>query len=246
MAAQGDVNHPVGAQTQTVGTVLAGTAFELDDRADLLERPVSVFVGQSVQRRAFRPVAGDKHFAIECQNSVARFDLVTVGADVFRDAVTITIENQQQRAAFLRQDDVPELVERHRDHRADLFVTENALDAKTLLDLKAFSLFGLGGRDDIFITVPRDGVAKLSETTGRSPQPVIEHNRLPHRAALGAGPPRGVAAEREPLVLIAGPNRNPRGHRGGITVRVDHAYRDHVATDFQVIADVELLHLSGR
>ncbi len=123
-----------------------------------------------VKRAPFGTIAGDEHFAVECQDALTRFDAVAVGADLFGHAVFVLVKDQQQRTAFLGNDDVPELVECHRNHRTDLFIAQDTLNAKAFLDLESLALIRLLLGDHIDVAIPGNGIAELAEGGRRYPK----------------------------------------------------------------------------
>ena len=95
MTAKGNVDHAIATETQTVGSVLPAGAFELDDCLHLLERPVAVVVRETIQGMPIGTFARYEHIPVEREDSLTRFDLRTVLADIFGDAVLVFVEDQQ-------------------------------------------------------------------------------------------------------------------------------------------------------
>ena len=165
---------------------------------------------------------------------------------MFGNPVFVAIKDQHQRAAFLRQDDVAEFIERHRNDAANLIVAQDALDSKALLNLKAFGLLGLLLGNNVLVAVPRHRVAKDSELGRRLPESVVEQHGLPHRCVFRAGSPRRVAAKGKPLVLVVWSDRHASCECRSIAMGVDDTDCDHIATDFKEVGNVNLLHLPSR
>jgi hypothetical protein len=121
---QDDVQHPIGSERDAMRAMLAHLALEFDNRSNILELPVTIFVGQSIERTSLRPISGYKYFAIERQNPLAVFHQRAVRFNLVQIAVLIGVIDQLQRTVFARNKQMAKLIERHGDQRAGLFTRD--------------------------------------------------------------------------------------------------------------------------